>query len=109
MLETRPLETQVLRACLDYLSYRGIFHWRANQGAIPLPGGGFRRFVGMKGISDILGVLPGGRFLAIECKRPGGRESPSQVEFQERVVSLGGVAMCVSSVEELEEDLKGII
>ncbi len=99
-------ESEVLRACLDYLSYRGIFHWRANAAAVPLKGGGFRRFVGLRGVSDILGVLPGGRMLAVECKRPGCKPSSDQDQFLDNVTKLGGVGIWVSSVSELEADLK---
>lgn len=99
-------ESDVLKACLDYLKYRGFFIWRQNQGAIPTADGGFRRFAGLRGVSDILGVLPAGRFLAVEVKRPGGKKSPEQDAFLSRVAELGGFASCVSSVEELASDLK---
>lgn len=59
-------------------------------------------------MSDILGVLPEGRFLACEVKKPGGRLRPEQASFLDRVAELGGVALCVSSVEELQEDLKSL-
>ena len=52
------LERDVQRACLDWLYANGIFCWRQNQAAVPLPGGGFRKFNGLRGVSDILGVLP---------------------------------------------------
>ena len=101
-------ESELVRQCLEWLSWKGIVCWRQNQGAIPLPNGkGFRRFVGMRGVSDILCILaPTGRIAAIECKRKGGRLSEDQEKFQEAVASLGGVACCVSSVEELIADLK---
>lgn len=104
-MKQKILEREVLKACLDFLHLHGIFVWRQNQGAIPLKEGGYRRFVGQRGVSDCLGILPGGTFLAVEVKRPGGKMSQDQVEFQERVASLGGVACCVSSVGELEADL----
>lgn len=100
-------EVEIQRAILEWLKWKGIFCWRQNQGAIPLPGGGFRRFSGLHGVSDILGVLPpSGRLIAIEVKSPSGRLSTTQKEFQEKVAELGGVACCVSSVEELEADLR---
>jgi hypothetical protein len=99
------LEREVLKAVLEFLQWKGIFCWRQNQGAIPLPQGGFRRFVGLKGVSDILGIVGSGRFLAIEVKGPKGRLRPDQEEFLSRVASLGGVAIVCSSVEELERDL----
>src|SRR5581483_1551553 len=77
-------ESIVLSACLQWLQLKGIWAWRQNQGAIPLRDGGYRRFVGLKGVSDILGMLPQtvqvagekepttfGNILAIEVKRPG--------------------------------------
>lgn len=35
-----------------------------------------------RGIADILALLPGGRALFIEVKRPGGHQEESQVQFQ---------------------------
>lgn len=107
-MEARPLEKEVLNACLSYLHFRlpDALIWRQNQVAVPLPNGKFRRFVGLLGVADILGVLDTGRFLAVEVKRPGGKTSPHQQEFLGKVSSLGGVACCVCSVDELEADLR---
>lgn len=99
-------ETEIVRACLDYLKLRGIYCWRQNAAAVPLPGGGFRRFVGLRGVSDILGVLHTGKFLAVEVKTPQGKKSPDQEKFLSKVCELGGVACCVTSVDELASDLK---
>ena len=83
---------------------------------------GFRRFVGLKGVSDILGILPQtvrvegdprpvtfGNLLAVETKRPGEKLRPDQVEFLRRVNEQGGVGLCVQSVRELEEKLKAYL
>jgi hypothetical protein len=112
-------ESGVLAACLQYLALEGIFAWRQNQGAIPLEGGGYRRFVGMKGVSDILGILPQtvqlagesdrttfGNLLAIETKRPGEKLRPEQAEFLARINALGGIGICAHSVQELAERLR---
>lgn len=68
-------EGAVVRSCLDYLAVRGIMAWRNNSGATHTErkdgSRGFVRF-GRVGSADILGVLPGGRFLAVECKAPRG-------------------------------------
>jgi hypothetical protein len=109
-------ESDIVAACLQYLQLRGLFAWRQNQGAIPLPNGGFRRFVGLKGVSDILGILPQdvtvdgqvvrfGNFLAVEVKKPGEKPRREQREFLETVKQLGGIALVVHSVAELEEQL----
>src|SRR5437016_3713386 len=104
----RNRESGVLSACLQWLQLRGVWCWRQNQGAIPLPGGGFRRFCGLKGVSDILGILPQtvrvlgdaapvtfGNLLAVETKRPGEKLRPEQEEFLRRVNELGGIGLCV--------------
>lgn len=99
-------ETEIVRACLEYLAVKKIFAWRQNQGVIPTGSGQFRRFAGLRGVSDILGVLPGGTILCVEVKSEKGRESEYQEEFQKKVSDLGGVACVVRSVDELEADLK---
>src|SRR4051794_4182209 len=112
-------ESDVLGACLQYLALKGILCWRQNQGAIPLKDGGYRRFVGRKGVSDILGILPQrvqvlgedqpvtfGNLLAVEVKKFGGRLRPEQEAFLRDVRERGGVGLCVHSVKELEDQLR---
>jgi len=102
------LESTVLSECLSYLRAVDVFCWRQNTGAFKVENRFFRS--SMAGVSDILGVLPGGRFLAIECKREkGGRVSDKQQDFIQRVISAGGVALVVHSAEELREKLRGLL
>ncbi len=104
------LEKDVLRACLDYLAIKGVFHWRQNAGVIPAGDGKFRRFVGKKGLPDIWAVIPPhGTLLAIETKAPGRKMSEAQSQFHDDLVRLGGISVCVSSVDELIEDLEGLL
>jgi hypothetical protein len=101
-------EADVLRACLDYLKLSGVLCWRNNTGAtVARNAAGRKRFIrfGAPGSSDILGVLPGGKFLAVETKRPGGKLSVLQSEFLAAVTIAGGVALCVSDVRELQRQL----
>ncbi|MFZ2493804.1 MAG: VRR-NUC domain-containing protein [Thermoanaerobaculia bacterium] len=103
------VEADVLRACLDYLRRVGVPHWRANTaaGKLKRPDGSerFMRF-GIKGQSDILGVLPGcGRLLAVECKAPGEQLRPEQAEFLAMIEHAGGVAIVAHSVGELARAL----
>lgn len=105
-MQQKILERDVLKACLDYLHIQGIFCWRTNNIPAPTSDGHFRRFVGLRGVSDLLGVCKDGRFLAVECKSSTGKLSSYQEEFQRRVAELGGVACVVRSVDELEADLK---
>src|SRR3954452_20410775 len=96
-------ESDVLSACLQWLALKRVFHWRQNQGAIPLPRGGFRRFVGIKGLPDVLAIIPRdyedtrrGRqrlavFCGIEIKKPGAKPRPEQQAFLEHLNALGGI------------------
>lgn len=115
----RNRESDLLAACMRWLQMEGVWCWRQNQGAIPLRDGGYRRFVGLKGVSDILGILPQtvvitgerepvtfGNLLAVETKRPGEKPRPEQQAFLDRVNELGGVGVCVHSVDELERSLR---
>ncbi len=93
-------EATILTACKRWLDTRGIFCWRNSVGAACI-GGRWQSF-GLKGSSDLLGVLPDGRFLAIECKSAGGRLSPEQADFLERVQQLGGCAIVAFGTDDLE-------
>jgi hypothetical protein len=61
---------------------------------------------GKVGSSDIIGLLPDGKFLAVEVKTPHGRLSPEQSAFLEKVRGLGGVAIVARSFRELDAALR---
>ncbi len=110
-----PTEAAVLRSCLDYLRLRKILCWRANNGGVYDPARKrFRSFHGLKGVADILAVLPVdgrsdcgnytrrfGVLLAVECKAPGKRPSPEQAAFLAAVEAAGGVGCWVTDVSDL--------
>lgn len=98
-------ESIVLAGCLRYLQLRGIYHWRNSVGAVRMGPGRFMHF-GLKGSSDILGILPGGRFLAVEVKAPGGRLSPEQRQFLDDVKTLGGLCLVVRDWKEIDSALR---
>jgi hypothetical protein len=86
-----PTEKEIKRSIRRYLDMRGIFNWNQWQGQMSV-----------KGVPDIVGILPGGgRILAIEVKRPGGKASEAQAKFIESINKSGGVAFVASSVEEV--------
>lgn len=106
---TRPTapESQVLRSVLQLLSLHKAVAWagRINSGAVFLTGEGgssrYVRFNGMAGISDIIGQLVDGRFLAIECKRKGQKPTELQQGFLDQVARHGGVAFCARSADDV--------
>jgi len=86
---------------LDYLRLKGIYCWKNSTVGIYNPKSGGYIPSNAKGVSDILGILPGGRFLAIEVKRPGGRPSEHQTAFIQEINRHGGVAFIAYSIEDL--------
>ncbi len=105
--ESRVSESAIVRACLDYLAIRGIVAWRNNTTGIYDPTRkAFRTNAGRNGISDIIGILPGGRFLAVECKAGRGKLSPAQVEFQRDIIQQGGLHIVAYCVDDLINGLE---
>jgi hypothetical protein len=98
-------EGRIKAACLRYLERRGFFVWNNPTGTARIAPERWVHF-GKKGSADILGCLPGGRFLAVEVKAPRGRLSPEQSAFMEKVRGLGGVAVVARSFRELDDALR---
>lgn len=98
-------ETDLVRACLELLALRGIMAWRNNSSGVFDPVRKvFRTFQGMKGTSDILGLMnTSGRLIAVECKVGKNKPSPDQTAFLEAVRQRGGVAGVVYNLADLEE------
>jgi hypothetical protein len=97
-------ESAVLSACLEYLTLTGIFAWRNNTGAVKVDGKRFVRF-GLKGSPDILGVMPDGRILCVECKSVRGRLTPEQRAFGEAVKRRGGIYIVARGIDDLRGEL----
>ena len=112
-------ETDIVRSCLDWLALHRIKAWRTNNTGIFDPVKKIhRRFHGLRGVSDIVGILPQsvrladggaelfGNFLAIEVKKPGEKPRPEQETFLHDIREAGGIALCVHSLREMEEQLR---
>jgi hypothetical protein len=100
------LEKHIQRAILEYLWATGIMAFKFNNVGIKKPDGSYIPS-GCKGVSDILGILPGGRFLAIEVKRPGGKATQLQQQFIDNVNDKKGLAFIAYSVDDVAAVLGG--
>lgn len=102
-------ESDVLAACRAWLGLWGATVIRVNSGGAKIDQR-FVRFNSEDGCADLLVCLPGGRFCSLECKRPGARTDPgraaSQAAHRERVRKSGGLALVVSSLDELIRKLR---
>lgn len=100
-------EGAVVRACLDYLAIKRIVAWRSNTtGIYDEKRKSYRNNAGRNGVSDIIGCLPGGRLLAVECKAGRGKLSADQIEFQRDILEAGGLHVVAYKVEDLIEALE---
>ena len=104
-------EKSIMNRCLVKLStLPGVRVWRNNTGALRDSNGQLVRF-GLPGSGDIIGLrsivitpeMVGqtiGQFLAVETKRPGGKQTEQQEKFESMVVSLGGVYVLATNPDE---------
>jgi hypothetical protein len=99
-------ESGVLKAVLATLEMHPKVAWvaRINSGMFHVE----QRFIkaGFKGCSDILGMLKGGRLLAVECKSSTGKETQDQEAFGARVAAGGGLYIVARSVDDVMDGLK---
>ncbi len=113
-----PRESDIQTQIVDYLraqQARGRIVWfaRCNGGSVLSMHKGrrsFTRFYALylrgaepahKGMADLHGMLPDGRYFALEVKRPGEKATPEQQAFLAVVRAGGGIAAVVRGFEEV--------
>jgi hypothetical protein len=95
----------IKRQICFYLKSKGIFFWLNHSTGVYDPVA--KRFrinnspFFLRGTSDIIGCLNDGRFLAIEVKSKTGKPTKEQIEFIEKINSLGGLAFIAHSVDDV--------
>lgn len=90
------LEKDIVAAILRYLKQSPLcFAWKTHGG-----------MYGTAGIPDIIACI-GGKFYAFEVKQPGGRLSRLQEVTLKKIEAAGGVAVMVTSVDEVKKALAG--
>ena len=97
------LEKHVQKAILDYLRLKKIFCWKNSTVGIKKENGSYIPS-GFRGVSDILGILPGGRFLAIEVKRDRAsmqKITVEQFDFLANINQRGGLGFVASSIDDV--------
>lgn len=85
-------ESDIMRSIMLALSEAGCLVWRNNVGTLKNAAGIPIRFGLCVGSSDLIGIAPDGRFLAVEVKTSKGRASPEQLRFIEAVRGRGGIS-----------------
>jgi hypothetical protein len=92
-------ESVVQAQITQYLLLKGIFHYRNNSGGFRDGNNHFYRF-GAVGSPDIICVVEG-RFIGVEVKAPGGKQSDNQISFQKRLEGAGGKYLLAHSLEDV--------
>lgn len=88
----------------------GVDCWRQNNTAVfDKKAGAYRAFQGRKGVADVIGILPNGRWFAAEIKAGSDRLSDDQRDFLEMIASRGGFAVVVRDVVDFEVALKNYL
>jgi len=106
-------ETALQRSIMVALSEAGCTVWRSNTGqayagrvvhssagVVTLANASPITFGMCVGASDIIGIMPDGRFLAVEVKTAKGRTTAEQERFLFHVQLMGGVAGVARSVDD---------
>ena len=92
-MKPKITEHDLTKGIRNLLRTCGIWHYKAWQGMGSMPG-----------VSDIIGCHKG-KFFAIEVKRPDGKPTDNQVQFQLRVREAGGIAFIARSVDDVIDGL----
>lgn len=99
------LEKDVKNFIIDHLRRLRVFCWNQPTVGIPDGQGGFRT-TGNRGVADVIGILSGGRFLAIEVKTEKGKVSEYQADFLRNVNEHGGVGIVAFGIDDYLEKIK---
>lgn len=94
------VEADLIREVSSYIKVKGYAIKRSNTGRR----GGVS--YGSKGQGDFTGLIPTGRYIAIECKGDEGKQSKDQVLFQKEVEDNNGIYILAYSLEDVIKGLQ---
>lgn len=102
-------EANLQKEIMLAVSKSGAIVWRQNTGALPDKNGRLVQFGLCKGSSDLIGICPDGRFLALEIKGLRGKPTDAQLRFIEAVKRKGGRAGVCWSVKDALDVLAQVV
>lgn len=112
MKKYRSVEKNLENLILAWLHHKKIFAWKnqsvgiwnAQKKCYFKSNNSFH----IRGVSDILGILPDGRLLAIEVKSAKGVLTDFQKDFLEKIKGRNGVAITARSLRDVESALMAV-
>jgi hypothetical protein len=99
-------ERAVQKAVVAYLRARNCLVAVTDAGAAYKAGAFFGESL-PAGWPDVTGLLPDGRFLGVECKATGGRQSPSQKQMEQEIRKRHGLYVLAWGVEDVQRAIEG--
>ena len=108
--DSDPIESKIQREIRLALGKRDdVVVWRNNVGTLKTEHGQHVKFGLCVGSADLIGIYkPTGQFLAIECKKPGEKQSQEQKMFEALVAISGGLYCVARSVSDAENFLREV-
>lgn len=101
-MQQHSTEKEIQKSISDYLKLKHYVIFKHNSTQFGVRDGKQFAFSnGERGISDLIGCSPTGRFIAVEVKKKGGKASPEQLEFLARVKANRGIAILAYSLDEV--------
>lgn len=100
----KSTEKEIQKLIMEYLTLKGIFHYRQNGGAIKTRGHMYK-FTSINGIPDIVAIKDG-IYYGIEVKDVKGRQNDAQIEFEKLLNAAGGVYFVARSLDDVIDILK---
>lgn len=103
-LKVKISEKEIQKQILQFLTAYKIFVFRNNTTGVYDPVKKiFRPLSGfsLRGVADILGLTPEGRFLAIEVKTATGRQTFEQKQFEDAVKANNGIYILARSIDDV--------
>ena len=102
-------EQSLIKPTIDLLTMLGCCVWRQNAGGMKATYQGKNRFIKFshrEGISDIIGIAPDGRFIAVELKVGKNKTTERQEEFLAEVRQRGGIAIVAYDLDEVAKQFQ---
>ena len=97
-------ERAVQKAVLRWLRANGCLVTVTDAGAA-YRAGAFSGDAVPAGWPDVTGLLPGGRFIGVECKAPKGRQSPAQKTMEQEIRNRNGIYIVARSIEDVQNGI----
>lgn len=88
-------ENKIQRYCYDTMKAWGWIPYRTNKNSKG------RNAFREPGVADIIGCLPSGHYIGVECKTPDGKQSDEQKDYEKRVKHNNAIYVVIREEKEL--------